>query len=605
MKSPVANLLSAIIQTEMLYNAKRIAPYGLFVLFSANAILWWAGGPAISRGWATNSDFYIARLFGGFSFMTLPLFTAMLMGDPVIRDFRVRIDPLIFSKPINRIQYLFGKFFGNFLILVLCQSGFALTLFLLQAFRTTDMIVLPARAFPYLKHFIIFVVTSQLALAALCFAVGTLTRNVKIVYGLVTSFYLLYIGWQLTLKGLPPRWRVALDPLLFNLISEVSRGQSAEWLNQLVINYTADLLINRVFMLIVAFSLLFFVYRRFSMIERPAKAQPDTSLSLLNLSPKTERLYDETHDFNPANLQFRPATRPVVLPPVTLMNDGIAAQTKKFLGAVNIEFRLLGAERGTVVMIPLIVFLSTFLLVYFEAQPNVSVSAAYATSLVDSLMLLFFAITVFYCGEALHRDRELRIEPVLWSTPTPNWAILLSKLTAIFSLTFMLWLACALLAITVQLIKGQTPVEPGVYLLIYIVVLLPSVVLMIGASVALNVFLGDKYLAYAVSLGLGGGLFYLFTQGHNHWLYNPVLYKLWAYTDLIDSSRTRTLILTQRLYCLALTLLSVALAHLFFERKTHRGWVEKHSLNSRGWTILLAAVALVISLITGAVLALN
>jgi ABC-type transport system involved in multi-copper enzyme maturation permease subunit len=604
MKSSVTHPLRAIIQTEMLYNTRRIAPYALFILFSGNAILWWAGGPAISRGWATNSDFYIVRLFGGFSFMTLPLFTAMMMGDPVIRDFRVRIDPLIFSKPINRMQYLLGKFLGNFLVLIICQSGFALTLFLLQAFRTTDMIVLPARAFPYLKHFVIFVIISNLALAALCFAIGTLTRNVKIVYGLMTAFYLLYIGWQLTLKGLPPRWRIALDPLLFNVITEVSTGKSSEWLNQLVIHYSADMLINRVLMLGLAISILVVVYLRFSLSERASRPRRSPSPTLLNLSTQPDRLYDESQDFHTtANLPNLPRGKPLAMPAINLTNVGLVAEVKKFLAAVTIEFRLLSAERSSVVLIPLVVFLCTVQLSYFGAPPDVSVSAAYATSMADSLMFLFFAITIFYTGEALHRDRELRIEPVLWSAPTANWSLLLAKFIAIFLLTFMLWVAVTFLAILVQLFRGQTPVEPGVYVLIYLVVLLPGVVFMIGASVALNVFLRDKYLVYAVSLGLGGGLFYLFNQGHNHWLYNPVLYNLWRYSSLIEPGKPRTLILTQRLYWLAFTTLGWALAHLFYARKTHTGWVENRRLTGKSWTILLAVLAAIIACITGAILA--
>ncbi|MCU1264026.1 MAG: hypothetical protein JWM21_344 [Acidobacteria bacterium] len=72
------------------------------------------------------------------------------------------IDPLIFSKPVNRAQYLLGKFFGNFFVLVCCQAVFPLTLLVLQAFRTSQMIVQPVRVFPYFKHFY------WLAIALLC-----------------------------------------------------------------------------------------------------------------------------------------------------------------------------------------------------------------------------------------------------------------------------------------------------------------------------------------------------------------------------------------------------------------------------------------------------
>jgi ABC-type transport system involved in multi-copper enzyme maturation permease subunit len=194
LSSPLSSPLAAVFRAEVLFNLKRVAPYALMILFSANALLWWGWGPAASRGWAVNSDFFIVWLFGGFSFMTTPLFVALLMGDPVIRDYRLRVDPLIFSKPVGRGEYLLGKFFGNFFVLVCCQACFALTPLLLQAFSRDGMIVLTPRVLPYLQHFLFFFVVSSLALAAVFFTVGTLTRNVKVVYGLAVSFYPLYIA---------------------------------------------------------------------------------------------------------------------------------------------------------------------------------------------------------------------------------------------------------------------------------------------------------------------------------------------------------------------------------------------------------------------------
>src|SRR5256885_3713420 len=184
MTNPFQSRFAAIFFNEVLLNSKRVAPYLLMLLFSANAILWWHSGPAIELGWATNSDFYIARNLKGFSFLLgLPVFNAVIMGDAVIRDFRMDLIPLIFSKPISRAQYLFGKFFGSFFVLVCCQAAFPLTLIVLQPLRPARMVVQPAHVLIYFKHFFFFVVISHLVLAALYFSLGALTRNSKLVYG--------------------------------------------------------------------------------------------------------------------------------------------------------------------------------------------------------------------------------------------------------------------------------------------------------------------------------------------------------------------------------------------------------------------------------------
>jgi len=79
----------------------------------------------------------------------------------------------------------------------------------------------------------------------------------------------------------------------------------------------------------------------------------------------------------------------------------------------------------------------------------------------------------------------------------------------------------------------------------------------------LNVLLRNKYLVYVMAVGSGAGLFYLYSTGYNHWLYNPLLYQIWKYPDL--TSRT---MLAHRLYCIALGAACLVLAHLFFERKS-------------------------------------
>ena len=62
---------------------------------------------------------------------------------------------------------------------------------------------------------------------------------------------------------------------------------------------------------------------------------------------------------------------------------------------------------------------------------------------------------------------------------------------------------------------------------------------MTAAAIALNVLLRDKYLAYAVCIATGAGLFYLYNVGYNHWLYNPALYQLWTYSDLTGAEAVR------------------------------------------------------------------
>jgi ABC-type transport system involved in multi-copper enzyme maturation permease subunit len=619
LKATVSTPFAAVFYNEVLFNLKRAAPYALIFVFSTNAVLWWGWGAAVSYGWATNSDFYIVRNFGGFSFITgLPLFIAMMMGDPVARDFRIGVDPLIFSKPVSRAEYLLGKFFGNFFVLVCCEACFALTLLLLQAFSTRGMVVLPPRVLPYFQHFFFFVVVSSLAIAAVCFTVGTLTRNVKIVYGLVLAAYFLYVAWQETIKGLPLRWRVVLDPLLVNNGYDAWH-RSADWLNRLAVTYDGAMIANRLLMLAVSLLCLTILYLRFSTTERAGKDAQRNQTSVLNLAERperldgeagSERLYDEAEGArvyskteNAGQPRARQAAetdkgRRAALPPVQIITRGWRAGFGQFKAALGVEFRLLRAERGLVVVAPLVVFMCGLELAGYRSLPGVPYSAAYAASAANALLLFLFGVALFYAGEAMHRDRELRIEPLLWSAPAPNFVLLLSKFAATLLLSSCLAILVALTAAALQIYRGHTPLELQAYLTTYALILVPNEVFLIAASVALNVILRDKYLTYVVGLAVACGIYYLISQGHNHPLYNPVLYQLWTPSDL-SSGGQLTRILTHRVYCLALSTFLLALALLLFGRKSSKGLRARGRLTDKGWTVLAALASALAALVTG------
>jgi len=557
---------AAVFTNEVLLNAKRVAPYVLMALFAANAVLWWGWGPAVANGWATNSDFYIQRNTGAFSFILgLPIFTAILMGDIVVRDFRVGVDPLIFSKPVGKASYLLGKFLGSFFVLVCCYSVFAFTLFLLQCVPFSGMVVQPVRVVPYFKHFLIIVVISHLSLATIYFAAGTLTRNAKVVYGLAACYYPVYITvLLLVLIKLPKIFRVLFDPMGAEKAGPVITvnpwNQSADVLNKYVVSYSFDQYANRASQIILSSLLLLLVYFRFRIDPMEQKSE---SFTMLTLSEAPKRIAYTAPSYGPfdAPIDAAPAREQIPLPKVT-STKGRATTRFQIITALGVDFRLLRAERSLIVLAPLVMLLS-FLSVPFSRIPvEISYSVTSATGTANMLLLFLACAIVFYTGEAMHRDRELKTEPVIWSTPSSNSVLLLSKWLAMTLLSLALVLAGGLTTIVTQVIRGYTPVDVSAYLIINGVVVAPSVVFLTSFVVLLNVLLRSKYLVYVIAVSTGAGLIYLYNLGYKHWSYNPLLYQLWKYEDLTGST-----MLAYRLYCLALAAACLVLAHVLFERR--------------------------------------
>src|ERR1043165_4900857 len=113
-----ARRFAAVAYNEVLLNSKRPSPYIVAALCAGTALLWWGWGPATSHRMATDRTAFIAGVLPPYSFLFLPLYTALIMADPAIRDVRTDILPLIFSKPISRAEYLMGKIFGDIFFFV-------------------------------------------------------------------------------------------------------------------------------------------------------------------------------------------------------------------------------------------------------------------------------------------------------------------------------------------------------------------------------------------------------------------------------------------------------------------------------------------------------
>ncbi len=575
MRNSFQSSFVAVFQAEILLNSKRVAPYALILLFTGHALLWWGWGAAASFGWAVNSDFNIVRNLQGFSFLLgLPIFNAVLMGDPVIRDFRTGIDPLIFSKPISRASYLFGKFFGNLIVLVCCQSAFVLTMILLQWVHLPRLVMQDVKILPYFKHFFFFVVISHLVLAVVYFTIGTLTRSARIVYILAVAFYPLYIAYQLVfLRSLPQRWRILLDPMLLGS-GDVPRARwvEAAWINQIAVVYSSDMILNRVLMIVAVALCLLLLYLRFSIAER---SRASGSFTLLSPSSTSKSIHYDSETFESSSRRFVNQLddevirrrQVVMLPEVVKVNHGITATFKKIFAATGIELNLLRYEKSLIVLIPLAVLLSFLSLPFSVGVTSGSVSTAFAVNTAQGSLFFLLGVIVFYAGEAMARDREVRVEPILWSAPAANPVFLLSKFFSTFLLVLFLLLLIALTAMLTQLLRGHTPIEVWPYLILHTVILIPSLALMTAACLALSVILREKYLAYAVTVALGSALFYLYNQGYNHWLYNPFLYGLWTEVDLAGTTAAFQRILGLRLYCIGLTLFCLLIAHLFFPRR--------------------------------------
>jgi len=93
-----------------------------------------------------------------------------------------------------------------------------------------------------------------------------------------------------------------------------------------------------------------------------------------------------------------------IIPEVVRLNQGMHANVHKMIAALGVEFRLLRAERSMVVLLPLTLFVSTLEVAFYPVRATGSYSAAYASITATSMLIFLIGFSVFYTGEAMHRE---------------------------------------------------------------------------------------------------------------------------------------------------------------------------------------------------------
>ncbi|MEO1381851.1 MAG: hypothetical protein AAFV78_01300, partial [Bacteroidota bacterium] len=119
-------MLWKIVQFELRYRAKRPATYiyfGILFLICMLAVTW----ENLSIGGASGrlkEDAPSVIMVQTVIMSIIGIFiSSAIMGVPVLRDFQHRTYSMLFTSPIKKRDYLFGRFIGSLIVLILILSG--------------------------------------------------------------------------------------------------------------------------------------------------------------------------------------------------------------------------------------------------------------------------------------------------------------------------------------------------------------------------------------------------------------------------------------------------------------------------------------------------
>ncbi len=401
-------------------------------------------GLSIGKEWH-NAPLLIAKLTARFSVVGV-LFTMVMVGRAVTRDFSAGIHDFFFTVPMSKASYLGGRFLGGLSANFLIYSGIALG-FVAGCLVINPKYYGPFNLSAFLLPAVIILIPNLLLIGSIFFSLATLSRNMLMTYLAGVGFLMIYGAVQGGFTG----WendtaKILLDPFGISGLGILTKYWTVADINLKQIPLQAPLIWNRIIWMVVSLAILLYTLTRFEFV------------SLLE-KKKEKRLGIEGIEFKAVHTlrKIRP----------TIIDDAFGFQLKKCFHLVFREFKR-------------IVFHPAFLILTVMAMGELVMNfAANAGHMGDNvypltsrfleqtlhIWIYMIPLTILFGGLIIWRERDHGSNEFYDTLPLPDWLSYLSKLLTMMSIQLFYVVLAMLTGIATQVIGfGYTNLELGLYL---------------------------------------------------------------------------------------------------------------------------------------------
>jgi aminopeptidase N/ABC-type transport system involved in multi-copper enzyme maturation permease subunit len=476
--------------------------------------------------------------------------TTAFVANVVVRDDETRFGPIVRSTPITRFQYLGGRFAGAVAAATLAFLFIPLGLWIGSMMPWVDSETLgPNRLAYYAYGLFLFGIPNLLVTGAVFFTAATLTRSMMWTYVAVVVFFL---AW-LILSGIAqakPELRdtiAVIEPFGIGALANATKYWTTAERNIGLPAVEGAILLNRLIWLGVASAFLAFAIARYRFAEP-------------GLSKKKKKAVAAEAPFVPSSAPAAP-----------LPGAGGSAAWAQLSARTRFEMKQVFKSPAFLVLVALGV-INSFASLWFSGEmfgtPTLPVTRAMIPVLTGSFTLFPVIIAIYYAGELVWRERDRRMHEIIDATPLPNWAYVVPKTLAVALVLFTTLLFGMLAAILVQLVKGYTDIEPGKYLLWFVLPNGVGTILIAVLAVFVQSVSPNKYVGWAVMVVYIVATIVMTSMGFEHNLYQYPSAPDVPLSDMNGSGGFETGAWWFRLYWSAFAVILLVLAHLLWRRGT-------------------------------------
>lgn len=428
-----------------------------------------------------NSPFVIDMIMRAFSYLGIFL-VAAINANVVLKDYQHNTLELIYSTPLKKFNYLFGRFCAAYVLSILAFTGIGLGFYIGTLMPYLNQASFgPNEWATYIYPYLSRILPNIFFVSAIFFSLSILLRSVVINWISILALYILYGVSMSLLKDLESQTLAAiLDPFGIASSLVVTTNVSAADMNKMGAKLVDVFLYNR--LLWVGFGLLLMVFTYF-------RFRFNYNLRQIKLGKKDNKQTTDASSEELASIEAKER------PSVSLVRNN----WKSLLQLIRFETsKLFGNAYFWLISLIMIIFM-------FVASK--SIGKMYDTNtypvtyqvlgiLGGSIQLFIFIFVLLFSGEMMWRDRDRKIHEIFYTYPIPRWVSFASKFVALAAGIVFIKLILILCGVTVQTMAGYYNYELGLYFTSEFGINFVNTLLLMVLAFLIHIVVNNKYMGY-------------------------------------------------------------------------------------------------------------
>ena len=435
-----------------------------------------------------NSPFAVTSILQGTSILFSLLVSIMLISvvaTAIQKDYQYNTHPFFFTKPISKADYFFGRFTSVFLVAALIISGPVAGYFIGTLFGSGTPQMGPFRLLNYLQPYFLFTLPNLFVFAVIFFSLTTYTRGTMAAYIVALIIMVLQFSAGSLAQNIDNKELAAiLEPTGNNAFRLVTEYWTPDERNSNFIPLKDSILYNRLLWMGIALAITLFSFVRFSFSQflEPLKLFRRSSKSEAAAPPEVFALSD--------------------IMGVVTQHFTAKARWQQLWWIAKLELRKIISSRFFIILCLLMVGM---VLLVLNLRNQVYAASTYLVTyqmveiLEGGIGLFVIIFIIFYSGTTIWREREVKMDEMVGSTPSENSVLFFSKFTGLFLAVLMVYVVSAVSGIFTQLYFGVYQIDLFQYL-VFILTGMAGQVVFIAFCLSVQVYVGNKYFGFFLSL---------------------------------------------------------------------------------------------------------